>query len=69
MFQKPVQNLSSRDVEWILDYRRKAKWTVRFMLYKKVWGKEEALNRNEHLNVFKKIQKDLTLLRKTICLG
>jgi len=66
VLQKPVKNLSPRDVKWVLDCCRKRKWKTRFMLYRKVWSKGEVLSRNEHLGAVKKVMDDLTPLREVL---
>lgn len=66
VIQKKGKDLTSRDLEWILDYCRKSRWKTRFMVYRRVWDKDEVLRKEEHLDRVKNAMDDLTPLRKAL---
>jgi len=61
-----VQELSSEDIEGLLDYCKKKEWRTRFILWRKVWEEDEALSKREHKRRLEKVIEELTPIKELI---
>lgn len=63
IMEKPLQNVSARDVEYVEDRIREWKYQVEFILQRVVWRHHDFLSRHEHSERLKGAREELDNLK------